>query len=120
MFIIGTPHSKGAGYFVNDNTASGGTVVEDDVRTCPHCQAVILMRQWRLVGGDGRMGGGFCTKCNAPVCPNCAAKMPTEGCIPFIAKLEKDFDMTVKLKQFMKIAGLEPEPQQLPIHLGDK
>ena len=67
-FIIGTPHSKGAGYFMNDDRPADGTLDEADIRTCPHCQAIIKMQEWRK-----QTTQGFCTKrmqptCNNPVC----------------------------------------------------
>jgi hypothetical protein len=108
-FTIGTPFARNAGYFKNDNRVSGGALQEDDVRTCPHCQAVILMRQWRKIE-QGKLNGGFCSRCNAPVCTNCTPKLLSEGCLPYIAKLEKALDMTVKLKTYLKLSGLEPEP----------
>lgn len=115
-FFIGTPHTRNAGYFYNDDRPSGGIKREDDVKTCPHCQAVILMREWQKVS-HGTMNGGFCQQCNAPICPHCTSKFATEGCIPFIEQLEKAYDMTVKLKQYLKIAGLEPASPQ-PIFTG--
>ena len=69
------------------------------------------MAQWRKIS-NGKMMGGFCHKCTAPICPNCTAKFAFEGCIPYIQQLERAHDMTVKLKQHLKIAGLEPEPQR--------
>jgi hypothetical protein len=111
MFYIGTPHTKGAGYFVNDNTVSGGTLEQADVKTCTHCQAVILMQQWRKVE-NGKMTGGFCVRCNAPICGQCNKRMATHGCEPFIAKIDREFDSIVKLAQFRKLAGLEEQPQQ--------
>lgn len=110
MAHIGHAYTRNAGYFKNDDRVSGGTLQEDDVKTCTHCQAVILMSQWRKVNAQGKMAGGFCNHCNAPICPACTPKFYKEGCTPFIAKLERDFDMTVKLAQFRKFAGLEPEP----------
>jgi hypothetical protein len=112
-FVIGTPFSHNAGYHWD---GQGKTKDENDVQTCPHCEAVILMQQWRKVE-EGKMTGGFCMKCSKPVCGRCNAKMQTEGCIPFIAKLEKHFDMTVKLQQFIKEAGMEPATSR-PIFTG--
>lgn len=108
-FIIGTPHTHNAGYFLNDDTPSGGKKAQADIQTCPHCQAVIKLQEWKRVE-DGKMNGGYCMKCSAPVCGECNLAMQTEGCVPFIARLERDLDMTVKLKQYMKLAGLEPPP----------
>jgi hypothetical protein len=111
MLFIGTPHTKGAGYFCNDNTASGGIKQEGDVRTCTHCQAVIIMQDWKSLDAAGKLGGGFCMRCNAPVCGACNHRMMTHGCEPFIKKIDKELDATVKLDQFRKLAGLDtPEP----------
>ena len=109
-FSIGTPFSKGAGYYYNWEQRGKS---EADVQTCPHCQAVILMQEWRKIA-HGKMAGGYCMRCNKPVCDQCNKKMISEGCIPFIAKLEKEFDMTVKLSQFLKDAGMEPAAPHRP------
>ena len=59
---IGTPHTKGAGYFVNGlNLTPNQGREEADIRTCPHCQYVIKMQEWKN-------DGAWCYKCNAPVC----------------------------------------------------
>lgn len=115
-FIIGTPYASGAGYFYNDDRASGGRYEQADVQTCPHCQAVILMQQWRKIE-DGSMNGGFCMKCNKPVCPHCNKRMQTYGCEPYLKKLEKTVDMTIKLGQILKDAGMEPATPR-PIFTG--
>jgi hypothetical protein len=115
-FFIGTPFTHNAGYQWNDDSPSGGKKAENDVQTCPHCQAVILMQTWRKVE-DGKMNGGFCMRCSAPVCGPCNARMAAEGCVPYIARLEKVFDMTVKLAQFRRDAGLEPVPKR-PLFTG--
>lgn len=106
-FVIGTPHTRGAGYFVNDDRASGGQRTEADVRTCPHCQAVLLMQQWKQVE-NGSMHGGWCMRCNAPICHHCNRRMKVEGCRPFTQKIEEAFEMDSKLTHFRKLAGLEP------------
>jgi hypothetical protein len=98
-FLIGTPHAKGSGYFLNDNTASGGEKVEDDVRTCPHCQAVILMRKWRAYGG-------FCRQCNAPVCGLCGERMEMFGCEPFLKILEAQFGRDSRIRSVMEPVAL--------------
>ena len=115
-FVIGTPHTHNAGYSWYRYSCDT-RVVEDDVQTCPHCQAVIRMRQWQTTK-DGKMAGGFCMKCDAPICPHCQAKMQTEGCIPFMRKLERELDMTVKYHQFVKEAGLEPAAPSRPLFTG--
>lgn len=99
MIIIGTPHTKGAGYYKNDDTASGGKKSEADIRTCTHCQAVIKMQEWKE-------DGGFCGKCMAPICSFCADKMQTRGCEPFMQQLEKLVDANYRFRQIRKLAGL--------------
>jgi hypothetical protein len=106
-FHIGTPFTRGAGYHWN---GAGSEKEQNDVRTCTHCQAVILMQQWKKVE-NGKMTGGFCQRCNAPICGPCNAKLAAEGCVPFIAKLERQFDMTTKLSQFLRDAGQAPKRQ---------
>lgn len=99
--MIGTPHTRGAGYFVN-NVASQRRQ-EADVRTCTHCQAVILMQSWKD-------DGGFCGRCMAPICGPCADRMLTHGCVPFIAQIERAVGVRYKLDQFRKMAGLDAPP----------
>lgn len=98
-FLIGTPHAKGAGYYCNDDTPSGGQRVEDDVQSCKHCQAVVLMRQWRE-------HGGFCRQCNAPVCGYCSDRMAQYGCEPFLRKIEAEL-------------GLGPSRSRIAVLLGN-
>ncbi len=94
-FVIGTPYTKNAGYYLNDNRVSGGCKEEDDVRTCPHCQAVILMRKWHSYGG-------FCRMCNAPVCGHCGEKMEIFGCEPFLQKIERAFGQTEMVRKALE------------------
>jgi len=103
MAHIGTAYTKGAGYFVNDDRPSGGQKVEDDVRTCPHCQAVILMRKWAAFGG-------FCRQCNAPVCGVCGKRMEVFGCEPFLRTIEKQFGIAESIRNGL---GPPPEPQAI-------
>jgi hypothetical protein len=99
-FIIGTPHTKNAGYFKNDDRVSGGKLAEADIQTCPHCQAVINMAQWKV-------DGGWCMQCNAPICnwPACH-----QECTPFIKKIEQFAELSSKIAAFRKLAGLDPPP----------
>lgn len=108
MIIIGTPHTKGAGYYKNDDRVSGGQQVEGDVRTCTHCQKIIIMQQWKD-------SGGWCGLCQAPICGSCADRMEFFGCESFVAMIEKRFNMIEKLAQYRKLAGLDPPapPQAL-------
>jgi hypothetical protein len=98
---IGTPHTRNAGYFVDG--ADSSRKREADVQCCKHCERVILMQQW---SDDG----GFCSRCMAPVCGPCADRMLTFGCEPALKRIEAAFDMTVKLAQFRKLAGLDAPP----------
>lgn len=101
-FKIITPHTKGAGYYKNDDTPSGGKITEADIRTCTHCQAIIKMQDWKE-------DGNFCGKCMAPVCHSCGDRMETMGCEPFIKRLEEALEGNYRKAQFRKIAGLEGE-----------
>jgi hypothetical protein len=106
---IGTPNTKGAGYYRNDDTASGGSKVEADIKTCSHCQAIIKLQTWKEQGN-------FCNRCMAPICERCGIEMDTLGCVPFLKRLEQQVDSIVKYRQYLKVAGLEPgaAPQQSP------
>lgn len=101
MHIIKTPHRHGAGYFLNNKALRRKD--EADVQQCKHCESVILMQKWAE-------DGGWCGRCNAPICGPCADRMLTHGCEPFLKKIEAAFDMTVKLAQFRKLAGLDAPP----------
>lgn len=109
-FVIGTPHTHNAGYCKNDDRPSGGTLLEADVQTCPHCQGVILMQQWKL-------DGGWCSKCDAPLCNNpfCVAETARLGCVPFVKKIEKYLGSQEKFDKYLKMAGLEPPKPQQPL-----
>ena len=99
MIIIGTPHSKGAGYYLNDDRPSDGKKSEADIRTCPHCQAIIKMQEWSKAPVQN-----FCIKCMAPACNDPAC----HECIPFIRKIEQFTDALIKYQSFVKMAGLDP------------
>jgi hypothetical protein len=99
-----TPHTKGAGYFLdNQRLGVNNGRKEADIRTCTHCESVILMQLWKD-------DGGFCGKCMAPICGPCADRMLTHGCEPFIKKIEAAFENVVNLAQHRKIAGLDAPP----------
>lgn len=100
-FIIGTPHTHNAGYYRNDDTASGGKKTEADVQTCLHCQKLILMQKWKD-------DGGWCSRCQAPVCGHCSDRMLTYGCEPFLKQLEKFIETQHRAVSFAKLAGLDP------------
>jgi hypothetical protein len=106
-FIIGTPHTHNAGYYRNDDRPGGGKLAEADIQTCPHCQTVIKMNEWKEAGG-------WCAKCEAPLCSNpiCMAETAKLGCVPFTKKLEQQFDIMSKLQQHLK--ATEPAPAGPP------
>jgi hypothetical protein len=101
-FVIGTPHAHNAGYYRNDDRCSGGKLSEADIRTCPHCQALINMQAWKD-------DGGFCRRCDAPVCAHCATRALTYGCEPFLKRLDQFTDALVKYQSYIKMAGLDPD-----------
>jgi len=69
------------GHVVNDNRASGGILEEFDSKSCPHCQAVINMTTWKKEGG-------YCFKCDAPICHPCWGLMQKYGCTPFLRQVD--------------------------------
>ena len=98
--LIGTPYIKGSGYFLNDKNLKRRQ--EADIQTCSHCQAIILMQEWKN-------NGAWCGKCMRPICTKCGERAVVYGCEPFIRKLEQYAE---KQMRFQKIAGLMPEPKQ--------
>ena len=110
MANVITPHTRGAGYFLNNqNLSVNGGRQEADIRTCahqavPHCVTTLFLQ------GAWKDDGGFCSKCMAPICGPCADRMLTHGCEPFIRKIEQAVDATVKLAQHRKLAGLDAPP----------
>jgi hypothetical protein len=53
---------------------------EADIRTCPHCQAVIKMQEWKKAAVQN-----FCMKCMQPTCEHAAC----QDCVPFVQKIER-------------------------------
>jgi hypothetical protein len=101
---IGTPHRHNAGYFVNDKESARRQ--EDDIQTCPHCQAVIKMREWARASVQN-----FCLKCMHPTCDSPAC----QECVPFVKKIDLYYDALVKYEQFRKLAGLDPPRLSQPL-----
>ena len=110
MILIGTPHTRNAGYFMNDDRNSGGKKDEADIATCPHCQAVIKLQEWRKDPVQN-----FCLKCMKPACNHNPACL---DCVPFIQKIERYTDALIKWNQFVKMAGLDPVTPTPPIYTG--
>lgn len=100
--------TSGSGYLLNDNRAAGEGKEECDVGLCPHCQTVIKLQQWRVLGTNQR---GWCMHCMMPCCGNgpCAEEFVKHGCLPFVQKIEKLISEEHAKAQFRKVAGLEPE-----------
>jgi hypothetical protein len=98
--LLRTRFDKNTGYYVNDNTASGGERVEDDIQTCKHCQRVLYKKAWLK-------NGGWCNGCQSPVCTPCATRMMKEGCKPYNDEVEKALESVVQLQQFRRMAGLD-------------
>jgi Zn ribbon nucleic-acid-binding protein len=104
MVAIVTPHTRGAGYFLNNqNQSVNDGRQEADIATCKHCQAVIKLQLWKE-------DGGFCGKCMAPICGPCADRMLTHGCEPFIKKIEAAYNNAVSLAAHRKLVGLDAPP----------
>jgi len=87
MIIIGTPHTRNSGYYLNDDRNSGGAKSEADVRTCPHCQAVIKMQEWAKAPVQN-----FCLKCMAPACNNEAC----QDCVPFMKRIQQHIESQLR------------------------
>lgn len=92
MILIGTPFSRNAGYYQNDDRNSGGRLSEADVRTCPHCQAVIKMQEWKAAPEQN-----FCLKCMAPACNNPAC----QDCVPFMKQIEHYIANQLRIKRLL-------------------
>lgn len=100
-FVIGTPHIDGAGYYRNDDRCSGGRLSEADIRTCPHCQKIIKMQEWKTAAVQN-----FCMKCMQPTCDNQAC---VHDCIPYLQQVDMKHDAVVKYQAYLKMAGLDPK-----------
>lgn len=106
-FHIGTPYTKGAGYFINDKNLR--TRQEADVQTCSHCQAVIFMQEWKK-------RGAWCGKCMKPLCLQCGKRTKLFGCEPFAQKFDQFNEEQTRLAKVLKEVGPdEPMPQSLII-----
>lgn len=112
-FGIGTPHTKGAGYFVNDKALRSRQ--EADVQTCAHCQAIIKMQEWKN-------DGAFCGKCMKPICNEgqCAEQTFFYGCVPFLKKIEQYAEAQMRFERFSKDAGLDKPTTPQTIIVGSK
>jgi hypothetical protein len=104
-FRIGTPHTKGAGYFINDKNLR--TRQEADVQTCAHCGAVLKMQEWKKCGA-------WCAQEMRPLCIKCGKRAQLFGCEPIMRKIEQVFEAQMRFERLSKDAGPdEPVPQQI-------
>jgi|GEM_PF-4491314 len=91
---------NGAGYFKNDDTASGGKLVEDDLLGCGHCPKPMKKHEWRE-------HGGMCFVCQQPLCPHCTARALKFGCEgPEIKRIEQAVNDQYRQQQNEKILGI--------------
>lgn len=98
-FIIGTPHTKNAGYLRNDDTPSGGKLHQADVQTCWHCQKVLDMQRHAA-------DGAICRGCAKPICDPCALRALTDGCVPFTKLIEMAMEKAERRAQYRKLIGV--------------
>ena len=91
MIIIGTPYTKGAGYFVNDKDLK--TRQEADIRTCAHCQAIIKMQEWKV-------DGAWCGREQKPICAPCGTRAMTFGCEPILKKIEQHAEQQMRFQKY--------------------
>ncbi len=96
--------SDGAGYLHNDNRAAHEGLEEADILLCPHCQTTIKLHEWRKERSEG--GGGWCRKCQAPVCGRCLTRMIQFGCEPFQEKIDKALEENYRRRQNMRVLGV--------------
>ena len=109
MSHIGTPHTRNAGYFVNDKELR--TRQEADIQTCSHCDAVIKMQEWAK-------RGAFCRTCMKPICFDCGSRLKIYGCEPLMKRIDEAFDAAVKLEKYLKMIGAFPTPEPKPLITG--
>lgn len=108
-FFIGTPYTKGAGYYIGDKNLRSRQ--QGDVQTCSHCQHALIMQQWKY-------NGAWCNKCMHPICNEgeCARQTALFGCVPFMKKFDLFVEEQAKLAKVLNEVGPdEPVPQSLII-----
>lgn len=69
----------GKGYFIRDDRASGGTLVELHTLTCAHCNRVVALNPART------RERGYCSKCYSYVCDTPACNL---DCTPVLLAME--------------------------------
>jgi len=92
---------NGAGYFMNDDRASGGKLDEDDIVGCWHCHKPIKKAAWKA-------WGGVCIPCGAkPLCGPCKDRAMRFGCEgPQLKKIEQAVNDDYRRQQNAKVIGI--------------
>lgn len=91
---------NGAGYFMNDDRASGGALDEDDIIGCRHCPTPMKKREWKL-------DGGMCFVCSGPLCVSCTKRAQQFGCQgPEIKRIEQAVNDLHRREQNAKVLGI--------------
>lgn len=96
---------SGAGYFMNDDRASGGKLAEDDLVGCAHavargCTPTMKKSAWKLQGG-------MCFVCGKPICIACTARAQKFGCEgPEVARVERAVNDLYRREQNAKVLGI--------------
>ena len=93
----------GCGYLFVDNRANHGGVEEADIVLCPHCETTINLQKWRNQTDWEKYrkvgGGGYCHKCEAPICGMCLDRLLTHGCEPAKKRIDKSFERVNRIRQ---------------------
>ena len=89
---------KARGYLITFDPRYANPL-EVDTFTCLHCQEVIDKPPYKQPTDDvnGRVLGGYCHKCDGPICPACIGK----PCVP----IEKWLDMIETKLHYDKVLG---------------
>lgn len=92
---------NGSGYYLNDDRASGGKLVEDDMLGCKHCQAGIKKSTWVMNAGYAR-----CPGCDGFLCDSCYDKAKVEGCQVFEKIVDRRLTDLYRRQQNEKVLGI--------------
>src|SRR5882724_8783908 len=89
------------GYLYNDNRASGGELLEADIKTCPHCQKILEIPKLQTEGD-------WCGQCGSPICIPCAKLMDASGgiCLPFKKIIDQAIDQEARDRAYKRALGL--------------
>jgi len=92
---------NGAGYYYNDDRASGGKLEESDVLGCKHCEAGIKKSDWIRNAGYAR-----CSSCDGFMCDPCYDKYKVEGCQVFQRFIDRTLAENYRKQQNAKVLGI--------------